>query len=95
VQHNDELAEAVRSQMIAPRVQELVDRLEREAQRGTIEPLIDPVLTVETIVSPLYFRLLLTGNPVDEATEDALAQIVLRGLGYRGPSSGATSRAAR
>ena len=53
--------------------------VERAVARGEVPVGTDPVLVVETLVGPLYVRLLLTGEPVDAAFADRVAALVAAG----------------
>lgn len=41
--------------------------VERAIERGEASPDVDPKTTIETILGPIYFRLLMTGEPPDDA----------------------------
>jgi len=83
LQHNPDLARAMREQVIGPRMARLAERLGREADAGHIDPVPHPELLVEAIVGPLYFRALVTGRPIDDEAETELTRLVLRALGHR------------
>ncbi|MEV4124401.1 TetR-like C-terminal domain-containing protein [Nocardia sp. NPDC049707] len=53
-------------------------RWRRAIARGEIPDSIDPAQMAKTLVAPLYFRVLITGEPVDESTADAVALTAAR-----------------
>ncbi|MFB7556280.1 TetR/AcrR family transcriptional regulator [Streptomyces brevispora] len=81
VHHDDELAEAVRTQLIEPRYEAVVARLRSAQEQGQIPPGADLRLGVEMLYGPVYYRHLLR-KPMQGA--DAVASLVdhvLRALG--------------
>lgn len=54
--------------------------VERAIARGEVAPGTDPGLVVETLVGPLFVRLLLTGEPLDAGFADAAAELVAAGV---------------
>ncbi|MEV6137996.1 TetR-like C-terminal domain-containing protein [Nocardia sp. NPDC051990] len=50
----------------------------RAIARGKIPDGIDPAEMVKTLVAPFYFRVLITGEPVDESTADAVGLTAAR-----------------
>ncbi|BAJ32892.1 TetR-like C-terminal domain-containing protein [Kitasatospora setae] len=57
--------------------------LRRAAARGEVRPDADPRAAVEALMSPLFARHLLLGEPVTPAFTDALVDLVLDGLAPR------------
>jgi AcrR family transcriptional regulator len=53
----------------------------RAIERGELPTTIDPHLLVETLVGPIWFRLLLTGEPIDEEFVDSLCTLLLSAAG--------------
>ena len=51
----------------------------RAIARGELPAGTDANLVIETLVGPLYVRLLLTGEPLDEAVADRVARLVAAG----------------
>ncbi|WP_106403312.1 TetR/AcrR family transcriptional regulator [Actinocorallia populi] len=49
----------------------------RAVERGELPVGTDPVALLQTLAAPVYLRLLLTGDPVDEATADQAARVAL------------------
>ena len=52
----------------------------RAIERGEIAGDVDPALVIESLVGPIWLRLLMTGEPVDEQLADRLADFVADGL---------------
>jgi AcrR family transcriptional regulator len=53
--------------------------VERAVARGELPAGTDPRLVIETLIGPLYVRLLLTGAPLDAGFADQVAALVARG----------------
>jgi AcrR family transcriptional regulator len=53
--------------------------IERAIARGELPRAIDANLVVETLVAPLFLRLLLTGEPLSKTVADQIARIVAAG----------------
>ncbi|WP_218952402.1 TetR/AcrR family transcriptional regulator C-terminal ligand-binding domain-containing protein [Amycolatopsis anabasis] len=49
----------------------------RAVARGELPADTDAVELVKTLVAPIYLRLLVTGEPIDETTADRAVEIVL------------------
>ena len=62
------------------RMEEIEVMFERATARGEIAETVDRSLAVEVILAPLYFRLLITHAPLDDAYAERLAAFVLRCL---------------
>lgn len=54
--------------------------LERAAARGELRQGVDPSITLETLIGPLYLRLLLTGEPVDNDFLEEVVDLLLLGV---------------
>ena len=55
--------------------------VERAIARGELPATADPNTIIEGLIGPLWIRLLLTGEPVDEAFADRVAELVSAGAG--------------
>jgi hypothetical protein len=53
--------------------------VERAVARGEIPPQPDPRTVIEAVVAPIYFRLLMSGEPLDDAFVSRLADLVAAG----------------
>ncbi|AHH18443.1 putative transcriptional regulator, TetR family [Nocardia nova SH22a] len=55
--------------------------IDRAVARGELASDADPALALEVLIAPLYFRALLTRQPVEEDFITRLVDLLLRGLG--------------
>ena len=53
--------------------------VERAVERGEIGPHIEPQLIIESLVAPIWLRVLVTGEPIDEGLADRLAALTTAG----------------
>jgi AcrR family transcriptional regulator len=75
-----ELARAVRDDFLAARRNALRAVLERGAERGELRADLDFELALDVLGGPLFYRLLITGGPLDELLVEGVADLVLRGF---------------
>jgi AcrR family transcriptional regulator len=75
-----ELARTVRERVLAPRRAALRDVLERGVDRGDLRPDLDFELALDTLGGPLFYRLLVTGGPIDERLAEAVVDLIMKGL---------------
>jgi AcrR family transcriptional regulator len=54
--------------------------LERARDRGELAADVDPEEVIEAVLGPLYFRLLVTGEPLDREFIERTVDLVVRGL---------------
>ncbi|MFJ8749667.1 TetR/AcrR family transcriptional regulator [Streptomyces sp. NPDC102441] len=87
--HDDELARAVREQLVDPRFEAAVGRLRRAQEQGQIPSGADLPLAVELLYGPVYYRHVLRKPAQDEATVATLVSHVLRSLTGGGDPAGA------
>ncbi|MBO7745400.1 TetR/AcrR family transcriptional regulator [Paenibacillus sp. MWE-103] len=80
------LAEAIRSRYICPRREEAAAIIKRGADRGELGGGLDPALGVDVVYGPLFYRLLVTGEPLDEAAVARLVEAAFGGLAASGRS---------
>jgi AcrR family transcriptional regulator len=80
--------EAVRRRFWDARFARAAERLARAHERGELPAGIDPMLLVELCVSPLHFRALVSGQPID----DAFLRTMLAALGITPRARRARSR---
>jgi AcrR family transcriptional regulator len=85
-----ELARAVRDGFLANRRAALTEVLRRGAERGDLRPDLDLELALDVLGGPLFYRLLITGGPIDEQLARGVAELILRGFAPN-PSSHAKS----
>ncbi|BCJ75360.1 TetR family transcriptional regulator [Catellatospora sp. IY07-71] len=76
-QHDPQLAEALVTQLIRPRVQAAVDRLDAARQAGELSEHADLRLAVEMLYGPIYYRHLLhLGRPSPEHLRNLIEQVI-------------------
>lgn len=61
-----ELAKTYRETVVAKRVREVTALVERGVARGELREGLDPELVTELLLGPIYYRLFLSGEPLDE-----------------------------
>jgi AcrR family transcriptional regulator len=74
------LATAVRGGFLAGRRSALQAVLERAVDRGDLRPEIDVALALDVLAGPLFYRLLVTGGPIDEQLAAGVVDLILRGF---------------
>jgi AcrR family transcriptional regulator len=57
--------------------------VERAIERGELAPEADANLIIETVIGPLWVRLLLTGEPISDDLADRVAELVTVGATHR------------
>ena len=76
--HSPEVASRIHSvwsgRMAATRV-----IVERAVERGEVGPHNDPQIIIESLVAPIWLRVLVTGEPIDEELADRLAALTTAG----------------
>ena len=77
---NPGLAEAVRDGFLAGRRAALREVLGRGIERGDLCPDLDIGLALDVLAGPLFYRLLVTGGPIDEELAEGVADLILRGF---------------
>jgi AcrR family transcriptional regulator len=80
MQHDPELAEGFRHDVVPPRRQAMLAALERGRERGEVRADADLELAVDTLHGAVFYRLLLSGEPLDAAFAERLSDQVLDGL---------------
>jgi AcrR family transcriptional regulator len=75
-----ELAHAVRDGFLARRRQALRKVLERAVGRGDLRADLDFELALDVLGGPLFYRLLITGGPIDTQLAEGVAELILRGF---------------
>jgi AcrR family transcriptional regulator len=75
-----ELARAVRDGFLAGRRAALSEVLRRGVERGDLRPDLDLELALDVLAGPLFYRLLVTGGPLDEQLAEGVADLILRGF---------------
>jgi AcrR family transcriptional regulator len=74
---NPALATAFREKVVGRRVAEIRRVVERGVERGDLRPGTDHELVNELVFGPVYYRLLLSGAPLDEGLAERVVSTVL------------------
>ncbi len=74
------LSEAFREQVVALRITEVGHVLARGAERGQLRPDLDVGLVHELLFGPIYYRLFLSGEPLEPSFADRIVDAVLPAL---------------
>lgn len=75
-----ELARVVREGFLAGRRAALRTVLERGIERGDLRVDLDVDLALDVLGGPLFYRLLITGGPIDERLAEGVVELILRGF---------------
>ena len=75
-----ELARLVREGFLAGRWRALRAVLERGIERGDLRGDLDVELALDVLGGPLFYRLLITGGPIDEQLAEGVVELILRGF---------------
>jgi AcrR family transcriptional regulator len=74
-----ELATVLRERLIAPRRRDLMAMVQRGIDRGEVRPEVDPDVLVDLLIAPLYHRVLVTGDPVNDHVTNEIVDLILGG----------------
>lgn len=74
------LAEAYRTRFFAPRRQEARELLERGVMRGELKPDLDISCSIDLLYGPIFYRLLITGDVLDEAYIKMITAAAFEGI---------------
>ena len=80
LQHDADLARGFRQHVVPARREAMLAALERGRTRGEIREDADLELAVDALHGAVFYRLLLSGEPLDDAFVDRLADQTLAGL---------------
>jgi AcrR family transcriptional regulator len=72
-----ELAHAVREGFLSGRRAALSEVIERGVERGDLRDDIDIDLTLDLLGGPLFYRLLITGGPIDDELAQAVTDLIM------------------
>jgi AcrR family transcriptional regulator len=86
LQHDADLAEGFHRDVVPARRAAMLAALERARARGEIRADTDLELAVDTLHGAVFYRLLLSGEPLDDAFAEQLADQVLVGIAARSSS---------
>lgn len=82
------LAEAYRTRYFQPRRQEAKGILEKGIRRGQLQKTLDVGLGVDLLYGPIFYRLLVTGEPLDDDYVRRLVASGFEGIRERGDRQG-------
>jgi AcrR family transcriptional regulator len=80
LQHDPDLADGFRRDVVPARRRAMLAALERGRDRGEIRPDADLAVAVDALHGAVFYRLLLSGEPLDEEFAERVADQVLEGL---------------
>ncbi|MEJ1196765.1 MULTISPECIES: TetR-like C-terminal domain-containing protein [unclassified Streptomyces] len=80
-QHDPAVATALKQRFIEPQTTNTLARLQAAKDQGQIAPDFDLDLAMEILSGPLYFRLLITQEPITPAYIDRVLRAVFAGMG--------------
>lgn len=80
MRHDRELAAAVRGGFLAGRRDALKRVLERGVARGDLDAGLDVELALDVLGGPLFYRLLVTGGPIDQQLAAGVVELILHGF---------------
>jgi AcrR family transcriptional regulator len=83
LQHDADLAEGFHLDVVPARRRPMLAALERASARGEIRADVDLGLAVDALHGAVFYRLLLSGEPLDDDFADHLAEQALAGLAAR------------
>ena len=82
-QSDADLAEVLRTRWLAPRRAATTAVLQRAIDRGQLRPDIDIPAVMDQLYAPLYFRLTMQHEPLEDALAETLVTTVLNGVRVR------------
>jgi AcrR family transcriptional regulator len=77
---NTELATVARRTFLSARREALRSIFQRALARGELRADIDMELALDVLAGPLFYRLLITGGPIDEQLAVGTVELLLRGF---------------
>ena len=77
---NPELATTVRDEFLAGRRAALGLVLKRGVRRGDLRRGLDLELALDVLAGPLFYRLLVTGGPIDERLAEGVVELIMAGF---------------
>ena len=90
-----ELAQVFREGFITRRRLALTEVLHRGVERGDLRLDIDLELALDLLGGPLFYRLLITGGPLDEQLAEGVTELILRGFAPDKPGRAKSKRKAK
>ncbi len=94
---NPELATTVREQFLTARRSALSAVLKRGIRRGDLRRSLDLDLALDVLAGALFYRLLVTGGPIDKGLAVGVVELILRGFApnHKGATAAGADRKER
>jgi AcrR family transcriptional regulator len=94
---NPELASTIRDEFLTGRRAALSAVLKRGVRRGDLRRGLDLELALDVLGGAIFYRLLVTGGPIDERLAEGIVELILRGFAptRKGAPDGATPKEGR
>jgi AcrR family transcriptional regulator len=83
--HNPEFAKLARERFLVARRDALRTVFERAVQRGDLRGDLDVELALDVLAGPLFYRLLITGGPIDSRLAENVVELILGGFAPSAP----------
>jgi hypothetical protein len=80
-QVDQDMAKALRDQFVLPHRRKFREIIEEAMRQGDLRNDLDPVVAMDMIYAPIYFRLLMGHAPLNDSYLEALLEDVRSGLG--------------
>jgi AcrR family transcriptional regulator len=77
MRRDSDLADVVRERVLAGRRLALKEVLDRGVARADLRPDLDVELMLDVLAGPLFYRLLITGGPLDERLVQGVVDLIL------------------
>ena len=90
-----ELARVVREGFLIRRRLALTEVLRRGVERGDLRADVDLELLLDVLGGPLFYRLLITGGPIDGQLAEGVTELILRGFAAEKPGRAKSKRTAK
>ena len=87
-----DLARMVRDDFLARRRAALRTVLERGTDRGDLRADLDHELALDVLGGPHFYRLLITGGPIDQRLADGVVELIMRGFAPAEPAPKASGK---
>jgi AcrR family transcriptional regulator len=82
-----ELANTVRNDFLRGRRAALSAVLKRGIRRGDLSPGLDVELALDVLGGAIFYRLLVTGGPIDRRLAEGIVELILRGFAPTNPGA--------
>ena len=82
MQRRPDLSRTIREGFLTGRREALRDVLARGIARGDLAAELDMELALDVLGGPLFYRLLITGGPIDRELAEGVADLVMRGFAH-------------